>query len=136
MKNIKRLSIIILVLVVMFSSSINTEAATNKLFKYRKMAKQIEQRYGLNVIDSSKLTYKKLTHRKKTVIVERCIGKVRNKQKDGKVLNPPKDAAGYYISYKGVKCKKGDIIVTYFLWNPENNIEDDIIARWDFVIKK
>lgn len=134
-KNIKVWMVLLLVVSILFTSTMSVEAASKgmNLKKYRKAAEKIEKKYGLNAIDSSKLTYEKITHRKHTVILERCIGKVKNKNKDGKVLNTNE---GYYISYKGVKCKKGDIVITYFLWNPENNIEDDIIARWDYVIKK
>lgn len=132
-KNFKIWMVLLLIILILFSSATNVEAAYKNLKKYRKAAEKIEKEYGLNAIDSSKLTYKMITHRKHTVILERCIGKVRNKNKDGKVLNSNE---GYYISYEGVKCKKGDIVITYFLWNPENNICDDIVARWDYVIKK
>lgn len=103
--------------------------------KYRNTAKKIEKKYGLQVVDSSKITYEILVHRKNKVIIERCIGKVTNRNRDGKILNG-NGKSSYYISYKGIKCKKNDIVISYFLWNPENNIEDDIIARWDFVVKK
>lgn len=134
-KNFRIWMVVLLVMSIIFSSITSVEAASkNKsLKKYRKVAERIEKKYGLNAIDSSKLTYEMITHRKHTVILERCIGKVKNKNKDGKVLNTNE---GYYISYNGVKCKKGDIVITYFLWNPENNLDDDVIARWDYVIKK
>lgn len=134
-KNFKICMVTLLVVSILFTLMTNVEAASknSNLKKYRKAAEKIEKKYGLNAIDSSKLTYEKLTNRKHTIILERCIGRVRNNNKDGKVLNTNE---GYYISYKGVKCKKGDIIVTYFLWNPENNVSDDIVARWDYVIGK
>lgn len=134
--------VVISLIIIIFSSSvtsINVLAAskTTKLNKYRKTAKIIENKngYSSNVIDASGLTCEKIAHRKHTIIIERCIGKVSNKNKDGKILNPSPNK-GDYISYKRIKCKKGDIVITYFLWNPENNISDDIIARWDYVIKK
>lgn len=134
-KSIKKFMISFLVMSILFSfkTIVNAKSNDNYLKKYRKEAEKIEKKYGLNVVDSSELTYRKITHRKHTVILERCIGKVTNKNKDGKVLNANE---GYYISYKGVVCRKGDIIVTYFLWNPENNFDDDVVARWDYVIEK
>lgn len=127
----------ILAIILTFSFVENAEAATKStaIQKYRKEAKKIEKKYKIKAVDSSALTYNKITHRKNQVLIERCIGKVKNKKKDGKLLNGNSDY-GTYISYKNIKCKKGDIIVSYFLWNPENNAEDDVIARWDFVIKK
>lgn len=112
------------------------EAKTNKLSDYRKQAAKIEHEYKLNAIDTSKLTYKAITHRKGTVILERVIGKVVSNKKDGKVINQGYNTEYNYISYKGVDCKKGDVIVTYVLYNPENNAEDDIVARWDYVLEK
>lgn len=131
-KNFKIWTILALMISILFASTVTVDAASSNkgLKEYRKAAEKIEKKYGLHVIDTSKLTHKKITHRKHTVIVERCIGKVKNKNKDGKALN----AKNYYISYRGVKCKTGDIVVTYFLYNPETNMSDDIIARWDFVL--
>lgn len=108
---------------------------TNNLNKYRKQAIEIENEYNLSVVDTNDLSAYDVTHRKGTVLIERVIGRVLNKKKDGKVLNT-EDQYYNYISYRGVECKKGDIIVTYLLYNPENNGEDDIIARWDYKITK
>ena len=116
--------------------SARLEAKTNSLANYRKQARQIEQQYNLNVIDTSKLTYKAITHRKGTVIVERVIGKVITDQKDGRVLNQGANTEYNSISYRSVDCKKGDIIVTYVLYNPETNWDDDVLARWDYVLSK
>ncbi len=134
MKRKINIVLVLFVMAITILSSVNVEAATsNGINQYRRQARKIEKRYKLKAIDSSKLTYKMITNRKNRVILERCIGKVKNKNKDGKVLNTNE---GNYISYKGVKCKKGDIIVSYLLWNPENDRNDDVVARWDFVIKK
>ena len=83
------------------------------------------------VIDSNKLTHKMLVTRKKKHImyIEICKGTVKNKKKDGRLSN------GSYISYKKVKgCHKGDKIMTYCVYNPFTNYDDDIIERWDFII--
>ena len=89
------------------------------------------------VIDCDKLTEKMLTHRngKKHHImyIERIIGKVTDNEKNGTVLNPPVDG-GYYISYASVKgARKGDLIITYCVYNPYTNYDDDVIERWDFI---
>lgn len=89
------------------------------------------------VIDCDKLTEKMLTHRngKKHHImyIERIVGRVTDNKKNGKVLNPPQDG-GYYISYASVEdARKGDLIITYCVYNPYSNYDDDVIERWDFI---
>lgn len=89
------------------------------------------------VIDCEKLTEKMLIHRSNKkhhiMYIERIIGKVTDNAKNGTVLNPPVDG-GYYISYKSVKgARKGDLIITYCVYNPYTNWDDDVIERWDFI---
>ena len=89
----------------------------------------------VKVIDCNDLTEEMLTTRKEKNImyIERIIGKVTDNEKNGKVLNPPEDG-GYYISYASVKgARKGDVIVTYCVYNPYSNYDDDVIERWDFI---
>ena len=89
------------------------------------------------VIDCDKLTEKMLTHRSSKkhhiMYIERIIGKVTDNAKNGKVLNPPVDG-GYYISYASVEdAEIGDTIITYCVYNPYTNWDDDVIERWDFI---
>ena len=89
------------------------------------------------VIDCNKLTEKMLIHRsnkkRHIMYIERIIGKVTDNEKNGKVLNPPEDG-GYYISYTSVAdARKGDLIITYCVYNPYSNYDDDVIERWDFI---
>ena len=87
------------------------------------------------VIDCNDLTEEMLTTRTdhNVMYIERIIGKVTDNKKNGKVLNPPKNG-GYYISYASVKgARKGDVIVTYCVYNPYTNYDDDVIERWDFI---
>lgn len=89
------------------------------------------------VIDCDKLTEKMLTHRNSKkhhiMYIERIIGKVTDNEKNGTVLNPPVDG-GYYISYASVAdARKGDTIITYCVYNPYSNYDDDVIERWDFI---
>ena len=89
------------------------------------------------VIDCDKLTEKMLTHRsskkRHIMYIERIVGRVTDNNKNGKVLNPPKNG-GYYISYASVKgARKGDTIITYCVYNPFSNYDDDVIERWEFI---
>ena len=87
--------------------------------------------------ETHELTGERLTHRKGVLICEICIGIVTNAQTgEGRVLNTD----GYYnfISYKGFDqpYEDGTVIVTYLVYNPENNYEDDIVDRYDFVLTR
>ena len=89
------------------------------------------------VIDCNDLTEEMLIHRsskkRHIMYIERIIGKVTDNKKNGKIINPPKDG-GYYISYASVKgARKGDTIITYCVYNPYSNYDDDVIERWDFI---
>lgn len=89
----------------------------------------------VKVIDCNDLTEEMLTTRKEKNImyIERIIGKVTDNAKNGKVFNPPVDG-GYYISYASVEdAEIGDTIITYCVYNPFSNYDDDVIERWDFI---
>ena len=89
------------------------------------------------VIDCNDLTENMLVYRsnkkRHIMYIERIIGKVTDNKGNGKILNPPKNG-GYYISYESVKgARKGDIVITYCVYNPYTNWDDDVIERWDFI---
>ena len=68
------------------------------------------------------------------LVIERLVGVVLNDAGDGRVLNTTDDYYNY-ISYSSVPgARPGDIVVTYCIYNPENNVEDDIIERYDTII--
>lgn len=68
------------------------------------------------------------------LVIERMVGVVLNENGDGRVLNT-EDTYYNYISYRYVTgARPGDIVVTYCIYNPENNVEDDIIERYDTII--
>ena len=84
--------------------------------------------------DASELTTEILENRKGTVIVERCVGLVTETYngKHGIILNDNDS----YISYNGFEEKlcEGTVVVTYFVYNADNNYIDDITERYDFVV--
>jgi hypothetical protein len=67
-----------------------------------------------------------------TLIVERCVGVVQNEEKDGRIINIDSDFN--YISYTGLPFETavGDEIVTFLVYNPDNNHIDDILVRYDY----
>ena len=123
-------------IIVLVGTDTRAYAKEDKLSDYRRQAQQIEKKNNLNVVDTADLTYKAITNRKGTVLVERVIGKVKNNKGDGKVLNNGNNPYNY-ICYKGwINANKGDVIVSYVLYNPESNSNDDVIARWDYKLKR
>lgn len=140
MKKIIKVVLMIAVVFVALAHNNQCIEAESRLSDYRKQARAIENKMKLIVIDTSKLTIEQITHRKGKILIERVIGRVKNTKGDGKVINAgSNEEYGYgYICYKG--CIKdfqpGDVIVSYLLYNPETEWHDDIIARWDYKLKK
>lgn len=110
----------------------NTTSAPVNATEYTEAVKAAPM---VKVIDCNDLTEEMLTTRAdhNVMYIERIIGKVTDNAKNGTVLNPPEDG-GYYISYASVKgARKGDLIITYCVYNPYTNYDDDVIERWDFI---
>lgn len=110
----------------------NTTSAPVNATEYSEAVKAAPM---VKVIDCNDLTEEMLTTRTehRIMYIERIIGKVTDNEKNGIVLNPPEDG-GYYISYASVEdAEIGDTIITYCVYNPFSNYDDDVIERWDFI---
>lgn len=96
----------------------------------------------IEIYDTSELTPQIMADRKGKIIVEKIIGEVTNNKLDGEILNCNVDNGGYtnkdggnYINYERVDgAKKGDKILTYYIYNPFTNEQDDVLTRMDFII--
>ena len=99
---------------------------------YRQMVENLE---FVKIYDSSELTLEMLQNRDGKIIIEECIGMVTDKTTGaGKVLNT---SEGYYINYSRVDDISDDtVILTYFVYNPDTNYEDDILYRFDYIIDR
>ena len=90
------------------------------------------------IYDSNDITAEIIESRTKDeIIIERCIGIVTNamQEGDGQVLNTD-DSYYNYISYRSIDgIEKGNIILTYLIYNPNSGYIDDIIERYDYIIK-
>ena len=89
------------------------------------------------VYDSSELTAEILEDRIGKTVVERCIGLVIDKDNGDGILLNTEDADYNYISYRGIyrPIENGSVIVSYMVYSSENNYIDDIVERYDFVLK-
>lgn len=84
----------------------------------------------VQVVDSADLTGDMLRSRNGKIIVEMVAGIVDNESGDGSVLNP-EDSNYAYINYSEVSCNPGDMILTFLVYDPATNGEDDVIERID-----
>lgn len=137
----KKLVCILLSLVTMISMVIPTHATewkevktkNPKLQKYRSICSKYETAHNIRAIDSALMNKDILKNRLDTVLVERVISRANGKNKFAKVLN-----CGHkkeFIKTKR-KEKKGTIIVSYLIYNPCTTYIDDVISRFDRIIKK
>lgn len=102
----------------------------------------IENVNTMEVYDTAELTPEIMANRNGKIIVEKIVGKVTNDELDGEILNCNAEEGGYtnkdggnYISYKRVGgAKKGDKVLTYYIYNPFTNEQDDVLTRLDFII--
>jgi len=96
----------------------------------------------MEVYDTAELTPQIMANRNGKIIVEKIIGRVTNYELDGEILNCNAEDGGYtnkdggnYISYERVDgAREGDKIVTYYIYNPFTNEQDDVWTRLDFII--
>jgi len=87
----------------------------------------------IQVIDSADLTTEMLENRNGKLIIEKIIGIVTDNNGNGKILNAPEQFN--YISYKYVEgAQKGNVILTYCVYNPYTDYYDDILYRFDYIL--
>ena len=83
----------------------------------------------------NELTEDMLVNRSGKLIIELVVGECLNENGDGKVLNFDNNNF-WYISYAGIDgINKGDIVLTIMVYNPATHYTDDIIYRFDYVIR-
>lgn len=112
---------------------------TSQIDFYDSMIKDINT---LEIYDTSDLTPQIMANRNGKIIVEKIVGQVTNCKLDGKILNCDTENGGYtnkdggdYICYQRVDgAKQGDKILTYFIYSPFSNEQDDVLTRLDFII--
>lgn len=121
-------------------SAVNkTEYDNSQIEFYDKVISDINT---LEIYDTSELTPQIMANRNGKIIVEKIIGKVTNQKLDGEILNCNAEDGGYtnkdggnYISYERVeRAREGDKIVTYYIYSPFSNEQDDVLTRLDFII--
>lgn len=116
-----------------------TEYHNSQIEFYDSMIQNIST---MEIYDTAELTPQIMANRNGKIIVEKIIGKVTNHKLDGEILNCNAEDGGYtnkdggnYISYERVDgAREGDKIVTYYIYNPFTNEQDDVWTRLDFIV--
>lgn len=138
-----RIIILAVTIAVLLGSTCGTLAASSPTYQVRRTGKVYTTTvYALNdraygtikttryakvcVVESSKLTTWRLTHRKNNyIIVEKITGTCLNAKGDGRTTD------GYYISYSKVKGHaKGKHYTTWLVYGNNNSI-DGVAMRFD-----
>lgn len=86
----------------------------------------------VQIISERKLTNRKKMNRKdKVLYIERVVGTVTDDLGNGRTSN------GYYMCYRTSlkKAQKGDVVVSYCVYNPFTRWIDDITERYDAVLR-
>lgn len=90
----------------------------------------------IEIWETDDLTLEAITTRteRNALVIERLVGVVLDTEGNGRVLNTD-DPYYNYISYRSVpNAHTGDIVVTYCIYDPSTDVEDDIIDRFDTII--
>lgn len=87
------------------------------------------------IAEPDDITGEMLENRNGKIIIQVQWGIAVDDEGNGRVLNT---ATTYnYTSYRCVPgIQKGDIVLTYLVFNPENDYIDDIVARSDFIMSR
>lgn len=121
------------------SAEDKTDYYNSQIAFYDNMIKDVDT---LTIYNTDDLTPEIMANRGGKIVVEKIIGEVTNDKLDGEILNCDAEDGGYtnkdggnYISYERVDgAKKGDKILTYYIYNPFTNEQDDVLTRLDFII--
>lgn len=103
-------------------------------FKEADMLSTISDGKIVEVYNLDDLTEDILTNRNGKVIVEISTGTVTNPETGDGILDT-RDPYFNYINYKGIPgIQTGSKILTVCIYNPNTNLSDDIIERFDYLM--
>lgn len=128
----KKLIIYFIIAIMIMSNGRNAYAATNQ--KCETIERKIRKKYKkVCIMKSGKKCDRAIDHRAgKTYVVEKVTGTVKSGVTGRGITD-----RGFYISYGKLKnVRKGDKVITYLVYNPQNNACDDIMARYDIVMQR
>lgn len=130
----RKIIIVIAALIVINCGIAGVTALGESLDFYREL---VDDLGIIEVFDTSEYTADRLRNRDGKIMIEECISIVEGAESDGALYgsilncgNPEYD----YIGFRGIDVEIGDVVLTYFIYNPDTEFEDDILCRFDYVI--
>lgn len=103
---------------------------------------QVSDKYNEEIVllDSSDLTPGIIANRNGKLLIERCVcyvDKFEYGQGSGTILNCFNPLLNY-VHYENMdeEIRKGTIVITYFVYNPDGKNIDDVIDVYDFVLTR
>lgn len=132
----KKIMVLVLVVLISVTIPVTTQAKTSAQTRVTQTERKIKKRFKrIKIVTRTKHNFNKVwketAHRKGKgyYIVEKFQGTALNKYIG-------RDPNGYYTSYKYVKgVRKGSKVITYLVYCRGCNEPDDIVARYDVVVK-
>lgn len=132
----KFVMLIVVVLMISVAVPVTTQAKTSAQTQVMQTEKKIKKRFKrIKTVTRTKHNFNKvwketsLRKGKRYYIVEKFQGTALNRYIG-------RDPNGYYTSYKYVKgVRKGSKVITYLVYCRHCNEPDDIVARYDVVVK-
>ena len=124
----KSIAVLVIAVAIILISSYITRPKANDYYSYAESLDLME------IYNSPDLTMEMLAARDGKLIIERVVGIVKDAETgEGYIIGYPE----FYISYASVNgISNGDVVCSYFIYNPDNNYEDDILMRFDYIIDK
>lgn len=132
----KKIIVLVLVVLMTVAVPVTAQAKTSAQTRVTQTERKIKKKFKrVKIITRTKHNFNKVwketAHRKGKgyYIVEKFQGTALNKYIG-------RDPNGYYTSYKYVKgVRKGSKVITYLVYCRSCNEPDDIVARYDVVVK-
>ena len=132
----KKIMMLVLIILMVSIVPVTTQAKTSAQTRITQTERKIKKKFKrIKIVTRTKYNFnkvwKKTAHRKGKgyYLVEKFQGTALNKYIG-------RDPNGYYTSYKYVKgVRKGSKVITYLVYCRHCNEPDDIVARYDVVVK-
>ena len=132
----KKIMMLVLIILMVSIVPVTTQAKTSAQTRITQTERKIKKKFKrIKIVTRTKYKFNKVwkqtAHRKGKgyYLVEKFQGTALNKYIG-------RDPNGYYTSYKYVKgIHKGSKVITYLVYCRHCNEPDDIVARYDVVVK-
>ena len=132
----KKIMMLVLIILMVSIVPVTTQAKTSAQTRITQTERKIKKKFKrIKIVTRTKYNFNKIwketAHRKGKgyYLVEKFQGTALNKYIG-------RDPNGYYTSYKYIKgVRKGSKIITYLVYCRHCNEPDDIVARYDVVVK-